>query len=378
MMKRTLGLVLAATTVLATPSCSCSDDGETTRGSGGDASAGSTSGAAEGGGAPSAGEGGAEAGQGGVLVGSGVTSSGDSGSGGGEGGACANIEITFEPVVPTVLLLIDQSGSMDENFGNGTRWEVLYDTLMDENDGIVAELQDSVRFGLALYTGGNSCPGIIEVPIALNNRDAIDAVYEPEGPENDTPTGDAIVAVLPTVVSFPEEGPKYIVLATDGEPDTCEDGDADGRPESLMAAENAFAGGVGLFVISVGGDIGDDHLQDVANAGAGLPVGGPDEAPFWKALDAEGLAAAFDTIIDGVRSCVLTVDGEIDPEKACDGEVRVDGVVIPCDDPDGWILNNPTEIELQGAACEAIQSGDHSVEATFPCDAAETTSGGPN
>ena len=79
-----------------------------------------------------------------------------------------------------------------------------------------------------------------------------------------------------------------------------------------------------------------------------------------------------------MRSCVLTVDGASDPEKACDGEVRVDGEVIPCDDPDGWKLNSPTEIELQGAACDLIQDGEHTVEATFPCDAAETSSGGPN
>lgn len=375
MWKRTLGLMLVATSAVAAPSCSCSDDGATSGTAGGTPTAG------PGGQGAGSGEGGAGSGDGGagpgVTVSTGTTAPQGSG-GSGEGGACAAIEITFQPIIPTVMLLIDQSGSMDESFGGDSRWDVLYETLMDPTTGVVTELQSSVRFGLALYTGGNACPQIIDVPIALDNRDAIDAVYAPEEPQGDTPTGDSIDAVLPTVLDFAEEGPKYIVLATDGEPDTCEDGDADGRPESLAAAQNAFAAGVGIYVISVGSDIGEDHLQDMANAGVGLPIGGAEEAPFWQALDAQGLAEAFDTIIDGVRSCVLTVDGAIDPAKACDGEVRVDGEVIPCDDPDGWKLNSPTEIELQGAACELIQDGEHTVEATFPCDAAETSSGGPN
>jgi hypothetical protein len=373
MWKRTLGTLLVATSVVAAPSCSCSD-GETSTGSAGGDSVGPGSGSTNAGG-----QGGADSGngQGGdVLVGPGNGGSNAEGNGG-AGGACAEINLTFEPVIPSVLLLVDQSGSMDEGFGDGeSRWEALYRTLMDEDDGVVTELQGSVRFGLALYTDGDSCPNIIDVPLSLDNRDAIDAVYEPEGPEGNTPTGDSIDAVRPGVVSFAEPGPKFIVLCTDGEPDTCEDGDADGRPESLAAAQATFAAGIGLYVISVGNGVGEDHLQQMANAGVGLPLDGPQDAPFWQALDAQGLADAFDTIINGVRSCVLTVDGEIDPEKACEGEVRIDGVPIPCDDPDGWRLNSPSEIELQGAACDAIQEGEHEIDATFPCDAAETGSGG--
>lgn len=374
MWKRTLTLVLAATCVAAAPSCSCSDD-ETSTGSAGGNPAGTGSGA----GSPTGqGAGDGTGGDDTLVGGVGGNTSGSAG-GTGEGGSCADITIEFEPVIPTVLLLIDQSGSMSEDFGNDSRWDALYDTLMDTNGGVVTTLQGNVRFGLALYTGGNSCPTIRDVPLALDNRDAIDAVYAPEGPDGDTPTGDSIQAVLPGVVAFAEPGPKYIVLCTDGEPDTCEDGDADGRPESLAAAQATFAAGIGMFVISVGSDVGEDHLQDMANAGAGLPVGGAENAQFWQALDAAGLADAFDTIINGVRSCILTVNGEIDPAKACEGVVTIDGVEIPCNDPNGWVLNSPTEIELQGEACETIQNGDHVVEATFPCDAAETSgSGNPN
>ncbi len=380
MWKRTLGLLLAAGATAAAPACSCGEDsGETGGGSSIDAAASASSTGSAQGGASGQGSGsGGNASSPTVTV-NGV-GGGDPSGQGGQGGACADITINFAPIVPSVMLLIDQSGSMDDDFGNdGTRWEVLYDTLMAPDVGVVTQLQSKVRFGMALYTGANNqadCPGIIDVPIALDNRDAIDAVYAPERPEGDTPTGDAITAVTPGIVAFAEEGPKFIVLCTDGEPDTCEDGDADGRPEALAAAQATFGQDVGIYVISVGTNVGEDHLQDMANAGVGLPIGGAENAPYWQALDAQGLGEAFDTIINGVRSCILTVDGEIDPAKACDGTVRVDGVEIPCDDPDGWKLNSPTEIELQGDACDLIQSGDHTVDATFPCDAAETSGSG--
>jgi hypothetical protein len=375
MRKRTLGflLVAAAATTAAAPSCSCDDSGET-----GDSGLdGATNGTQTGPGQNGTGQGGA--GQGGDSTTPTVTvngSGGDESGQGGEGGACADITINFAPIIPSVMLLIDQSGSMTENFGGDDRWDVLYETLMDPTDGVVTSLQSQVRFGLALYTGGNNCPGIIDVPIAIDNRDAIDAVYAEEEPEGDTPTGDSIDAVLPGIAAFAEEGPKFIVLCTDGEPDTCEDGDDQegGREEAIAAAQAAFGMDIGTYVISVGNDVGEDHLQDLANAGVGLPIDGAENAPFWQALDAQGLAEAFDTIINGVRSCVLTVDGEINPEKACDGSVRIDGEEIPCEDPNGWTLLSPTEIELQGDACDLIQSGEHTVDATFPCEAAETSS----
>ena len=351
MWKRSLGLLLvAAAGTAAAPACSCGDDGgETGGGSSVDAAANGSNGTAS--------ANGGATGQGGDSGTPTVTVGGQGGDEptSGAGGACADITINFAPVIPSVMLLIDQSGSMDEGFGDeGTRWEVLYETLMDPVDGVVTQLQGQVRFGLALYTSnGNECPGSLGVPIALDNRDAIDAVYGPEDPDGGTPTGDAIDATVPGVVAFAEEGPKFIVLCTDGEPDTCEDDDD---------------------------EVGEPHLQDMANAGVGLPFTDaddePEEAPFWQALDADGLALAFDEIINGVRSCVLTVDGAIDPDKACDGQVRVDGEDIPCDDPNGWKLNSPTEIELQGDACDLIQSGEHTVDATFPCEAAETSSTG--
>ena len=66
------------------------------------------------------------------------TSSSDTGGTSGSDGntgfdfdACASVEIEFTPVIPTVILLVDRSGSMVEDFGGVTRFEA--DNLMALN-----------------------------------------------------------------------------------------------------------------------------------------------------------------------------------------------------------------------------------------------------
>jgi len=314
---------------------------------------------------PAGGEGGS-GGMGGIDF---VTSSGT-----GDGpDACADVNVNFEKQIPTVMLLIDQSGSMTASFGNGDRWSVLYDTLMDPTNGVVKKLEKDVRFGLALYTSndgnaGGVCPMLAKVPLALNNHAAIDAVYAPQSPEGETPTGESITAVAADLLAFQEPGPKIIVLATDGEPDTCAvPNPQNGQPESIAAAQAAFQKDVRTFVISVGAEVSLDHLQDVANAGAGLPIGGADDAPYYQALNQQALLDAFDKIINGVRSCVLKLNGIVDETSANEGNVYLDGQSLPYNDPNGWRLNGPDEIELLGTACDTIKQGDHSISVQFPC-----------
>ncbi|MDC3953376.1 vWA domain-containing protein [Polyangium jinanense] len=315
---------------------------------------------------PTGGEGGSGGG-GGIDF---VTSNTGTGSG---ADACADVNVNFEKQIPTVMLLIDQSGSMTASFGNGDRWNVLYDTLMDPNDGIVKKLEKDVRFGLALYTsnGGNAggtCPMLAKVPLALNNHAAIDAVYAPQDPAGDTPTGESITAVTADLVAYQEPGPKIIVLATDGEPDTCaEPNPQNGQDESIAAAQASFGKDVRTFVISVGAEVSLGHLQDLANAGAGLPIGGAEKATYYQALNPQTLIDAFDKIINGVRSCVLKLNGIVDETAAAEGQVSLDGKALPYNDMNGWRLNGPDEIELLGTACDTIKQGDHSISVQFPC-----------
>jgi len=291
---------------------------------------------------------------------------------GGAGAGCADVHVTFEQQIPTVVVLVDQSGSMTEDFSGGTRWSVLHQTLTDPQSGLIKNLEDVVRFGLALYTSdggfdGGTCPQLVEVQTALGNYNQIKSVYDNAGPGGDTPTGESISAVAQKLATLDVDGPKIIVLATDGEPDTCAvPNPQNGQPESIAAAQAAYGAGIQTFIISVGADVGVQHLQEMANAGTGLAVNGGTNAPYYQALDQASLISAFDNIIDGVRGCIFTLDGQVVGDPAA-GSVVLDGTPLVYGDADGWKLNNQNEIELTGAACQSIQDGEHDLDVSFPC-----------
>jgi hypothetical protein len=297
---------------------------------------------------------------------------------------CVRHQVKVSSPIPTVVMLIDQSGSMNERFGSGNRWNVLRDALIDKNTGIISTLESKVRFGLALYTSENGfgsdtppkiCPIITEVAPALNNYAAITAKYLPNDWKGDTPTGESIDVAVKILDGVTEEGPKALVLATDGEPDRCADpnpGDQMGhdvaRGLSVTAVQNAFKKQITTFVISVGDDVGQDHLRAVANAGQGLAVDVDTTNRFHLANNQAELATAFDTIVSGVRSCVFTLNGTVEASRADTGSVLLDGKFLVYMNADGWRMNSPSEVELVGAACATLKrSGDHDVKIDFPC-----------
>ena len=292
---------------------------------------------------------------------------------------CPSVVVDLTPVTPTVLVLIDQSGSMSEDFGGGTRYEAVEAALTDPADGVLPALESAVIFGASLYTshngslGGEACPILQSVIPAPGSADEIRALLSANGPDGDTPTGEALVAATAMLTALPpgpDDGPRIIVLATDGEPDTCAvPNPQEGQPESVAAAQAAWTAGVRTFVLSVGeGVVSAGHLQDLANAGAGLAIGGPTDAPYYEAGDPAELADAFRGIIGGVRSCTLTLDGEVAPGDWEAGDVRMDGTTVPYDATDGWTLTDGRTMELHGEACTRfLGAGAPTLTAEWPC-----------
>ena len=228
---------------------------------------------------------------------------------------CALLDVILIPQTPTLVFLVDQSGSMNEDFGGDTRWNVITDVLINPQTGIVPQYQDGIRLGMTLYTSvsgntmGGECPILIEVDPAISNFPAIESTMSMAQPVQDTPTGESLDVVWQKLDALDKPGRKYIVLATDGEPDTCANPDSSpgAQAESVAAADAAFAAGIETFIISVGSDVSAAHLQDMANAGQGVQPGDPD-VPYYQALDQVALDQAFDEILASVRSCQLDLD----------------------------------------------------------------------
>ena len=307
-----------------------------------------------------------------------VTGDGDPGTESSDTEACPVLDVILIPQIPTLQLLVDQSGSMDQDFGGDTRWNVIVDVLTNPQNGIVPQFESSIRFGLTLYTSlegnmGGQCPMLTEVAPALDNYNAIDMTMSMSTPVQDTPTGESLDLTWQTLDAFPEPGLKYIVLATDGLPDTC---DVPNPPDqmaqamadaaSVAAAEAAYAAGIPTFVISVGDQVGQAHLQDMANAGQGVGPNDPD-ATYYEALNQGALVDAFNSILAGVRSCRLDLMTPLTDEEAANCTLEVNGNVVDLGDANGWQLNNSMEVELLGTACDTLQGGTSSVQMECSC-----------
>jgi hypothetical protein len=305
---------------------------------------------------------------------------GGSSSGGGSGiggdtGVCAMTDVDLGHQLPTVLLLVDQSASMNEKFGTSDRWQTLRTALMDPTMGIVKTLESQVRFGLTLFSGRNGmapCPALTTVNPMLNNYAPIDTAYPAptESIIDDTPTGESITAAANILKGVTDPGPKVIVLATDGEPDTCAVPDPqtpEAKEMAIAAAQAAFAQGVFTFYISVGNEVSEDHAREMANVGQGYPRGDMTKR-FYRANDQKELGDAFATIVNGVRSCSFSLNGTVKDGSEVDGTVTLDGVTLKLGDADGWRLSSPSTIEFRGKACETVKDkNDHKVSARFPC-----------
>jgi hypothetical protein len=224
------------------------------------------------------------AGAGFAAVGGGGTSSR------GEGGGAFD-----QSDAPIVLLLLDGSTSMYDP----PVWTPTFEALTGP-DGPLARFQDRVRFGFVSYRGAGesteddpACAELTSVGFALENAPPIRAAYAelgnlPRWPPWETPTGHALGRVIPALLAESESVAKYILLISDGAPDTCATTNPQcGQDRAVFAVQQAFQAGIETRAIGVGfgfeypgcsvetARCGSDHFQDVANAGQGLRVVAP-------------------------------------------------------------------------------------------------------
>jgi len=351
-----------------------------------------------------------------------------------DAGQCATLSVQTVEQVATVDLLVDTSGSMFQQ--PAPFWTPLYNALMDPTAGVVKQLQGTTRFGFTSFTGtgtGAMCPMLQKVPYAINNYDAINAVYgailaKYNGQKWETPTHAAVDAAAADLAAFTATppGPKYILLVTDGSPDTCWANDPQcGQDASIKAVQDAYAKGIGTYVLGIGdildaaadgcsaGRCGKDYLQDVANAGTGLPVepvsdanyaysscvqnsptkalsatyaatGAGGKAPYYTvsgkgtASDVTPLVTAIKQALTQTRSCTFAMTATLPTgmttgikitTNAEKGMFSYNGKPLAYNDPNGWKLNaDQTGITLSGSVCDSWKTAGGTLTGSFPCE----------
>ena len=350
---------------------------------------------------------------------------GGSGAVGGPDQVCASALVTTNKNMPSIVFVIDGSGSMCANFGGSTRWQALRTALVDPTKGLIYRLQSSVSFGTTLYDGTidlglaltsgvmvtagacelqyatmkamGDCPALVEVmPPKLSNAMAIDMAYPRTELGGSTPTDkamkhvmDALIATrMPQAPDQKAQSPVYVILATDGAPnDICMGGvggDGSAQRQGVIASvDQGAAAGIITWVISLAGNDAalQMHLDEVAKHGDPKNA----MARTFNPTNPDDLIMTLAKLLGGAVGCHIALSGKVTVGQECMGTVTQSGKELPCCQqaagggawtcnkaavatPNGWRLSDDHSIELVGDACTnfLIGSGDI-LQASFPC-----------
>jgi len=164
--------------------------------------------------------------------------------------------------------------------------------------------------------------------------------------------------------------PKFILLATDGEPN-CMAGNRDTTVAddagAIAAVQASATGGYQTFVVGIattGMGTADMTLNQMAVAG-GRPQTGTTQ--YYPVASTQQLVDAINTIqAQASLGCTYDIGGA--PSDVNAVGVTVNGTTVP-QGPDGWMYGpNNRSIVLVGATCAQVMAGSvQSVQIFLPC-----------
>lgn len=329
---------------------------------------------------------------------------------------CGTATVTIPIVTPSVMLVLDKSGSMvadpsgywdhdaDDADGDGikdgdpqmtpatppiTRWSSLYTVV----DFIVTSFNDSMNLGAVLFPSTAAtakytpaaCPVGAEPEVKIGAMNAATILAAIPGKDavdirGGTPAAAGITTAVTELQSIVDGQPQFIVLVTDGAANCASDAaDNAGRFEVYdehlpEVVEQAFIAEIPTFVVGI--DIKDvvspvtqdgnpdntntyEKLNELAVAG-GMPRDGAER--FYNTSNQIELMAALEAITEQILSCTITLDPPPDELQYVNEVIVGDQYygmteVEDCATEDGWhfVDAEKTTIELCGAACDTFK-----------------------
>jgi hypothetical protein len=325
----------------------------------------------------------------------GSSAAGSTGAAGIDGGGGTTRTCGLQQFAPTpknadILLVLDRSASMmdpPDSSTTASKWSIVVPTL----DSVITSTDTSVLWGMKSFPEGSgsecvagSVTSAIDVGIAAGNASAVTGAINTTTPAgNGTPTGDAINAAVTYLKSLSDSNPKYIVLATDGEPSCAaipsSENTAGAKTYAVTAITNAKTAGFPTFVIGIATSDASDTatLNAMADAGGEVPASASNPlAPhFYLANNTATLTAALGSITGQISSCLFPLASPPpvpnDPTKL--GVYLGSAMTKIPNDPnmaDGWAYTdtNDTAVEVFGSWCTMIQAaGAGAVQIIYGC-----------
>jgi hypothetical protein len=330
--------------------------------------------------------------------------------------ACVG-ETAGAEVSPTVLqLIVDTSGSMDDDAPGrvrGSKWEATRSALLSAIDKMPA----SAAVGVVFYPDvendddddnddANSCfDRQTDVPLeVLSNpgsqqRGQIRGAFQSQNPRGGTPTHDAYAFAVQDLESVNLPGTRFAVLITDGIPTFslgCDDsnrGQDNAVDSSPLVGEAArsLSRGIRTFVIgSPGSDGARESLSRMAEAGGTATPGCSHDGPTYCHFDmtqaqdfATALADALGQIAGLALSCSYDIPsppngGQLDPAKVnvlfrpAGGQEEIIAQSLGQSCSEGWQFSpDGAQVLLCGSTCTRVRNADQgSLTLQFGCASA--------
>jgi hypothetical protein len=340
------------------------------------------------------------AGEGGSGAGPATTGSGGDGGGGGDVGPttdastnCGLYQFQPTPKAADIMMVLDRSGSMKDvpsgSTGTLSKWQIVQPAV----EQLVTATTSSISWGLKTFPeastdGMSDCSGgitsTIDVQVAAMNGTTMNNTIMSTMPNgNGTPTPDAVTAAATYLGTLTDTNPKYLLLATDGEPDCVGTTKTSGSNNAadtgaVTAIGSALKAGFPTFVVGIATDKGsaNSELELMAQAGGeGIANSNPLAHHYYVADDSTTLVTALQAITGQISTCLFPL--------ATQPPVRNDGTKvgvylganmtrIPYDASaaDGWSYTdlNDTAILVHGSWCDKIQAaGAGAVQIIFGC-----------
>lgn len=205
----------------------------------------------------------------------------------------------------------------------------------------------------------------VEVAVTANTAVSIESQIDQAGTASTTPTRLAIQAAAAYLGTVTDDNPKYILLATDGEPN-CAEGSIGSTnsdlPATIAAIQSANDAGYKVFVIGVGPETG--NLTALAEAGG--------TERYYPATTPDELSNALTTIVGTVAAGCTYKISQPPPANPNAIGVYIDKALVARSDTNGWTYDaSKAAIVINGDYCEELTSGQKTlVEIFLPCDPA--------
>jgi hypothetical protein len=363
--------------------------GMVTTGAGGDSSGGSTgSGGSGSGGSGSGGHSSGGSGQGG-SVGSGGDGFFGSGGGGGDVSIvdmapqnCGQTSVSVTPVPPDILIVQDRSLSMtddtmdkacdggsisgDGKCGPNSKWSQVIAAL----NQVVQQTETKVNWGLIWLGDETAQCGAATAPVVNVGpsnfsaiQTAINAVTFNGAPG--TPTAAVMNNSVTYLNGLTDPNPKYLLLATDGEPN-CAAGSTNIGSSDAVGAENAvtaaYNAGFPTFVVGIATttDATASNALDVMAMDGGEAQTGA-ATKYYAVTDTASLVTVLGQILGKALSCTIPltgVNGTLDKVAVSAKDVNGNTIEIMQDNTNGWSYTDSTKtaIILNGDSCNNLQS----------------------